>query len=117
MARGFLNLGGFVVGEGHRNPAITRSVGHGAIAIVAGVRLGYLADGHHGLHFAHSRLDLVLVNRLPYVAWPMAVQLVWIVVVQKVIQAEGLVAPFHLSHRDSVLLGVVWLTKDQKDVL
>ena len=117
MAGGFLNLCGFVVGEGHRNPAVTCDCRSPSGSIVAGVGLGNLADGHHGLHFAHPRLDLVLVNRLPYIAWPVAVQLVWIVVVQEVIQAEGLVAPFYLSYRDSILLGIAWLTKNEEDVL
>ena len=39
----------------------------------------------------------MLVNGLPHIPWPVAVQLVRIVIVQEVIQAKRLVAPLYFA--------------------
>jgi len=74
---------GFVVDEGDGPGFAGLIVGYGAVAFGGAIRLGFLADGHAGLQFAHAGKDLVRVDGGPYIPGPVVIDGVGIVVEEK----------------------------------
>src|SRR5215510_1880762 len=75
LVRFLLHGYGFIVGKGNRDGLARVEIFNSSIAIIAGADPNIASQGKDGLPFVHSRLNLMMVNCLPYFPWPVTIQL------------------------------------------